>query len=316
MRTLALRRQLAQIVLESGARRMILHAWSPAAARWCAPLIDDDHRLVVETPEGKNAARTVIWPPAGRLRHVPRYICPGGGTVEVLVRAGVPRVQCDAPPRTLGWRRPSAERVALLRASLRLSADERVVAVLPPVARASGAFESAWACLLVRQVCPQLRVLVLRGSAEAARIERLLKSVRHEALGCFAPPTLGLGELVALADVAVYVPRASEVAPAIAAARDAGVRVVTTVAGHAGEDVIVCRPRSVRDAARAILQALDQPGIDRGANANRVFAASPNLAEAYGAIYGRIAGDWRGDRVFRAAGTTPAGAREARANGA
>lgn len=308
MRTLALRRQLAEIVLESGARRMILHAWSPAAARWCAPLIDDDHRLVIEVPEGRDAAKVVIWPPTGRLRHIPVYVCPGPRTVETLVHAGVPRLQCIAPPRSLRWQRPSADRTAWLRATLGLVAEDRTVVILPPLTRESGAFEAAWACLLVRQVYPRLRLLVAGGSSEADRIMRLLKSVRHEAMGCLVPPDVSLGDLVALAEVAAYIPHDSEVAPALPAARDAGAHVVTTVRQYSGTDVILCRARSVRDAARAILKALDRPRTRPGSAA--APGGTPGLAGAYEELYKRMARDWRSERASHSPAVTahaPAG---------
>ncbi len=304
LRTLALRRQLAEIVLETGARRMILHAWSPRAARWCAPLVDDAHRLVVETPE-RCPSGAVVWPTSGRLRHMPAYACPSARALSELGRAGVPSWACTVMPRTLPWRFPARDRVATLRRSLKLATGDRVVVVLPPHSRATGVMEAAWACILVRQVAPSLRVVVARGSDESLRTERLLDSVRHAEMGCFAPSDTTLGELVALADVAVFIPRASDVAPAIPAALASGATVVTTVpALPADESVLRCAPGSVRDAARAILKALDRKaGAERIQHSAKQLESPPPgfIERAYAELYSQLIHSGRIDHTSRTA---------------
>lgn len=300
LRALALQRAMSDVVLQTGVRHIILHAWSPKAARWCGPLIDDDHRLVVQAPWGSDAPRSICWPRSGRLHHTPAYVCPNLRAIERLRANGVPAERCTlvrpSPPRAAA---PRGE-AATLRERLGLEADAIVALVLPPITRTGGAFNAVWAGMLVEKVYPTLRMVVPSAGSETARIGRLVRSVRHEQLTRFAPPDVDLVELLAIADVAIYVPTGESPATAAMLAAEAGVPLVASSTADVldvlpnGAAARLCAPGNVREAGRALLAVLD--ALPPGVRLRRdIAAAQPpaRLESQYSAVYRAIAEDLR-----------------------
>ena len=115
----ALRGALRRLDFAHAGQAVILHAWTPDAARY------------------------VRWPRSGRLADMPTYVCRTSATQQRLRRLGVPEA-CTVlirPHIDLRTFRPDRRRA--VRAQLDLGPQDAVVLALPPVARQTGALWAA-----------------------------------------------------------------------------------------------------------------------------------------------------------------------------
>lgn len=296
LRELALRRHLALLGLWDAPRPIVLHAWSPQAAAWARGLAAGHRPLLVEVDPGDDLRQVARWSATGTLG----MVCRSGSLRDRLLDFGVPaaRIRCIRPPAANSPSAPA--RRAATRQMLGLSDDDRAVLVLPPLTRASGGFVAAWAALLAEKVRHDVRLLLPADGPDTPRVRRLIEDCRHRWMVRWAPPHLALGDLLAACDLAAFTPIADAPLSSLAAAVVAGLPVVASAVptvlelltdGHTGW---LCRPGDPKDAARALLHALEHPDDSHRQaqraqdNLGRLFAEDTISAE-YADAYARLA---------------------------
>ncbi len=265
LRQRALRGAIARHPLLRGARRVRLHAWTPTAAAWAVASVDPHTSVVIDVPPGADPRRFVHWPVSGRLSDVPQYVCHSASTLRALVAAGVPPQRCAMlPPARLPAPAEFSSSDAV-RAALRLCAGDRVAVVLPPVTRATGGYFAAWAGLLVEKVHGCLRIVAPGGSREAERIGRLARAVRHDHMVRLAPAAISIHDLLAAADVSVYLEQGDGSLSTSLTALGTGVPLIavdtpTLRAVLPSEDAAwLVADRQPKTVAAALLRVLDHP---------------------------------------------------------
>jgi glycosyltransferase involved in cell wall biosynthesis len=152
-----------------------------------------------------------------------------------------------------------------MRALLQAAPADRLAAVLPPATRETGGFIAVWAAILAEKVEPRLRMVVPAGSRESERMVRLVRAVRHGPLLRLAAPDAPLHDLLAAADVAVYLPAGEASLGAPLAALALGVPLITLSAAGLREaasldDALwLAAERTPKAVAGALLSVLAQP---------------------------------------------------------
>jgi len=269
------------------ARDLLLHAWSPAAARACVPLAGPGCRVVVEIETADAALASVLWPPSGRRAAVPTFICQTDFARRRVLQRGVPDDLCTvirptSAPAGIPNTRASAARAAL-RERLNLANGDFAILPLAPLTRQTGAFVAAWGTLLTEKIRPEVRLLLPPDGPERLRIHRLMESCRHEHVARFAPPGLPRADLLASADLAIYLPTGDAPQGALVAALASGCPLLAADVAPLREILTpgpcawLCPPRSPAHAARGILAALEQPEESR----RRASAAQARAAEFF-----------------------------------
>ncbi len=277
----------------------IVHVWTPTAARWAVGLADDVTAMLFEVPPALDAAALRAW-----LRDVPlasaALACPLCAVRTRLEAVGVPRRQCLIVPPLVDVAGLAAADRAAARARCGLSDGDTAVLILPPIERGGGAFYAAWAGMLVEKVRPDVRLLLPLGSPESDRIRRLVRACEHDRMFRFVTPELPLSELAAAADLAAFLAQGPVRPFGLATALAAGRALIATdnpaVLELRCDRGLVwwCRPRDPRDAARALLTALEVSPEARivpdvlVASAREAF--SPEAVEStYAAAYTELA---------------------------
>lgn len=183
---------------------------------------------------------------------------------------------------------------------LGLSDDDRAVLVLPPLTRASGGFVAAWAALLAEKVRHDVRLVLPADGPDTLRVRRLIEDCRHAWMVRWAPPHLPLGDLLAACELATFTPVADAPLSNLAATIVAGHPVVASAVPTVLELLTdrqtgwLCRPGDPKDAARALLHALEHPDDSRRqaqqaqADLGRLFAEKA-ISEEYADAYARLA---------------------------
>lgn len=261
----ALRGALRRLDFAHAGQAVILHAWTPDAAAWSVELAGPAVKVLVEVDSTADAARYVRWPRSGRLADMPTYVCRTSATQQRLRRLGVPEA-CTVlirPHIDLRTFRPDRRRA--VRAQLDLGPQDAVVLALPPVARQTGALWAAWGAMLLEKIRPDVRLVIPGDGPETLRLRRLVEACRHEAVVRLAGADVTLPDLLAAADIAVYLPTGDAATTGVAWAVAAGCPLVVsalpsileTVDGEAGARL--CQPHSPADAARQMLRAFEDP---------------------------------------------------------
>jgi len=269
------------------ARALLLHAWSPAAARACVPLAGPRCRVLVEIEAADSVLASVLWPPSGRRADVASFICQTDFARRRVLQRGAPDDLCTViRPASVhagnANSRAAASRAAL-RERLRLSDDEFAILPLVPLTRRTGAFIAAWGTLLTEKIRPEVRLLLPAGDAEYRRIRSLIESCHHEHIVRLAPPDLARADLLAVADLATFLPAGDAPQAALADALALGCPVLAADVAplrevlNPGPCARLCPPRSPAHAARGILAALEQPEDFR----LRAAAAQARAAEFF-----------------------------------
>ena len=277
----------------------IVHVWTPTAARWAVGLADDVTAMLFEVPPSLDAAALRAW-----LRDVPlasaALACPLSAVRARLEGLGVPRRQClIVPPLVDVAALEAADRVAA-RARCGLSDGDTAVLILPPVERGSGAFYAAWAGMLVEKVRRDVRFVLPLGSSESSRIERLVRACEHRWMFRTVDPDVSLPDLIAAADLAAFLALGPVRPFGLAAALAAGRALVATdnaavreLRGDRGA-TWWCAPHDPKDAARALLAALEAPAearvvSDLVAAAAREAFSPEAVRTVYAAAYAELA---------------------------
>ncbi len=280
-------------------RPRIAHVWTPTAARWAVGLAEDVAAMLFEVSPSLDTRALRAW-----LRDVPlaaaAVACPLSAVRARLERLGVPRRQCLIVPPLVDVAGLAAADRAAARARCGVGEGDTAVLILPPIEPGGGAFYAAWAGMLVEKVRPDVRLLLPLGSPESDRIRRLVRACEHNRMFRFVAPELPLSELVAAADLAAFLAQGPVSPFGLATALAAGRALIATDNPAVRELrcdrglVWWCRPRDPRDAARALLAALEVSPEARivpdvvVASAREAF--SPEAVEStYAAAYTELA---------------------------
>lgn len=254
--------------------RTVIHVWSSKALNWVMPAAASEERVVpaggtvgyrllmdIEMPlDFRRLARGFSWLwSEGALR----FVCPSDAARRRLVERGVPPDECVLIRDSVDFAAIKAACRLDVRSRLDLSAEHSVVLVLPPVLRETGALVAVWGAMLLGQVWPGVRLVVPDAGREVGRVGRLVESCRHGRMLRSVGRRFSLCELLAAADLAVYLPTddgpLSGVAWALAAGKPivaSAVPATTELLAH-GHNAWLCRPGDPKDAARRMLQALE-----------------------------------------------------------
>ena len=266
------RRSLQDAVSPAGLT--VVHIWSAKALEWVMPAAKRDQRLEpterapdyrllmdVEFPvdfDRLASAFSWLWS-EGRMG----FVAPTVAVRKNLASVGVSPDDCVLIRDSVDFAAINAVSRSDVRSHLGLSAEDTAVLVLPPVLRETGASVAAWAALLLVQVRPNVRLVVPGVGREVDRVVRLIESCRHEWMLRTAGRSLASGELVAAADLVVYLPPGDAPASGLSWALAAGTPIVaaavpaTTELLTHGHNAWLCRADDPKAAARRMLQALE-----------------------------------------------------------
>jgi glycosyltransferase involved in cell wall biosynthesis len=246
--------------------RPILHVWSPSAIGRVA----SNDEVSVTPP----TLLDLEFPADPRRRvadagEEPNCMVPTAAMAEFALAAGIRPDRCAVVRDSIDFGELRAADRTRARDRLHLSADAIAVLALPPIDRNSGAFYAAWAAMIVQRVVPQLRLIVPENGPEVARIERLFRSCARIECLRRCGNEIPLAELLIAADHATYVPTSPVSTFAVAWAMAAGrsivasaIPVVSEVLSH-GVNARLCHPGSPRDAARRLLESVEQVDASR-----------------------------------------------------
>ncbi len=197
-------RAIDEFLWPRGLDACLLLAWGGAALKWCMPLARAARPILAsfdfDQPPREIVARLAARP-AGASAAIRTTSAHGA---QVLERAGA----ADAgialfPVAPLGALRPHLSR-AQTRAALGVSAEERLLAAIPPVQARSGAVLAAWAALIVNELRHDVRIATIDAPAGATRLGRFVPPCRHGLLTPAQPVGVTLDDLLAASDVALY----------------------------------------------------------------------------------------------------------------
>ena len=243
----------------------LVHAWGVEAAIACTTRLPDVP-LVLTLLHPESARDTARW-----LRSFPTDATVVTGSRALrsrLITAGL------APERVVVIRGPvdfagvNRARQSDLRG--RLLGDAKPVLLLsgPPSAD-GGQYFGLWAAAIVKQVHPDLRVLMPYDSKESRRLERFVRAIDMPSLLTVPDPRLTWADLVACADV-FLAPAVDEICTEpLAMAMAAGVVIVGSAVRSAAELIadhqtgLLCKPRQPRRLAERILTAIEDHDLRR-----------------------------------------------------
>ncbi len=260
--------------------RTVLHIWSAKALKWTVPALVTcehggptqprvRHRLLVDAAAPLDVCRLASTLSRLRPEAALRLACPTETRRRRLVAAGLPVNECVLIRDSVDPAAIDAVRASDVRPRLGLLPEHSAALVLPPVLRGTGAFVAAWATMLAAQVRPDVRLIVPEAGREVDRVARLVDSCRHRWLLRLAGPDITLSELVAAADLAIYLPPGDAPLSGVLSAMAARRPIVASAVPATAEllthrrNAWLCQPNSPRDAARRMLQALDNPHQSR-----------------------------------------------------
>lgn len=266
------RRSLQSVI--PPAARVVLHIWSPRALESVMPAAQShrrveavrgaaDYRLLmdVELPfDFRRLARGFSWLWSdGTLR----FVYPTETVRRRLLAVGVPPDGCVLIRDSVDFAAINRASSAEVRSRLELAAADTAVLILPPVLRETGALLATWGAMLLGQVRPEVRLVVPDGGREAGRVARLIESCGMGQMLRLASRRFSLPELLTAADLAVYLPAGDAPMSSVVWALASGTPLVASAVGATtellthGHNAWLCRPGNPREAARRMLQALD-----------------------------------------------------------
>jgi hypothetical protein len=286
-------RRAVEHAARAAAHGVVLHAWSPAAAEWCLPMSATHRPLVFNVTDGTSPRRLAAWARSG----TGALICQSAAHRSTLLRAGVPEPRCTLIRPGVAADEPSApDHRALVRRQLRLDEHDVVVAALPPAARSTGTFVATWAVLLLERVRPDVRLIIPRLGCEAERAWRLVTSCGHEHVARVTPTDLSLRDCLAASDLAAYLPSNHAPLDSLAAAIAAGCPIVASAVPAIAELLVqgvsawLCKPEDPKDAARRMLQAIEEAAqsqrqAERARELARSMFSLPRMIDDYRRLY-------------------------------
>jgi glycosyltransferase involved in cell wall biosynthesis len=293
--------------LLGGSVAPIVHIWSGVALEWVPR--GSGFRLLIDIDLPRDAQGV-----GDRLRQLSssgraRFVCTTeqarrrlgavgvGGNTSVVIRDSVEFAAIEAADRDEARRQ------------LEIAVGQTAVLVLPPLRRETGALLAAWGVLLLEHARPGVRLLVPDVGREAGRVARLVESCGLRRMLRLVEWRFSLPELLAAADLAIYLPGGDAPLWGVVHAMAAGRPIVATdvpvtreLLGH-GRTAWLCGVDNPQDTCRAMLGALE----DRAQSARQVRAARaqanaafgrPRMIEQYSRVYQSLLADRLLDSSF------------------
>jgi len=254
----------------------VLHIWSPMALAWLPPAAMSGKRadgakgrvrdrLLVDLEVPLDSRRLASGLSRLRSEATLRFVCPTNTVRRRLAAIGLPTEECVLIRDSVDFAAIEAARGHDVRSRLGLSPEHTVVLVLPPVLHETGALVAAWATMLLGQVRPDVRLIVPDAGREVDRVARLVESCGHQWILRLVGRRFALCELLAATDLAICLPPGhaplTGVAWAMATGRPivaSAVPATTELLVH-GQNAWLCQADNPKDAARSLLQALENP---------------------------------------------------------
>ncbi|MFH1497217.1 MAG: glycosyltransferase [Verrucomicrobiota bacterium] len=225
---------------------------------------------------------------ADRLRQLSsnammHFVCPTETARRRLRAIGVASGACALIRDSVDFTGIETANRADLRRQLGISSEQTAVLILPPVRRETGSLVTAWGAMLLEHARPGVRLLVPDVGREAARVARLVDSCRLRGMLRRVEWRFSLPELLAAADLAVYLPTGGAPLWGVAHAMAAGRPIVASDVRVTRELLTpdrtawLCRADNPQDACRQMLRALE----DREQSARQAQAARAHANAAF-----------------------------------
>lgn len=247
----------------------IVHVWSPDALRVCAPLADGQRSLMIESDVSFPAAPLARWRDSCDSSACVGFVCPTALAQRRLAEKGISVDSCPLIREFVDFAQINAARAADLRPGARLGPADKVIVALPPIERVSGHFTAIWAALIAQVVRGDLRIVVPGRTDESSRLRGLIRSTPFAQAARFTADRFSLPELLAVADLAVFLPSGDAPVSALAWAMASGTPILASAVRAVAElladrhNAWLCRADSPRAAARKILHAIESPLASR-----------------------------------------------------
>lgn len=268
------RRPLSRWLAPTG--RSVVHVWSPTALSWVLPWAKSDrrlgttgrggdYRLLVDLEFPLDVRRLARGISPLRQETGLRFVCPSDTLRRRLAEVGISPDDCALIRDSVDFSVVNAVRQSAVRGELRLREDDLLILILPPLRRETGALTAAWGAIILEQVRSGVRLIMPEGGREAGRISWLIESGGQGGMLGTPRRRYTVCELLAAADLAVYVPPADAPLGSVALAMAAGTPILasavpatTELLAH-GQNAWLCRADNPQDVARRLLQAVENP---------------------------------------------------------
>ncbi|MFO0839855.1 MAG: glycosyltransferase [Phycisphaerae bacterium] len=261
----ALRTALMPRISDTSLRQTILFAWTTDALPHGMPLAGDLAMLFVMVDGDDDPNACARWyaarPRAARLH----YLCSTQQGRRRLLNAGLPADACSVLRPAVDFAALDRARRGEIRESLSIARDELAWLALPGDAGADADMNAAWATMLIEKIERRVRLLLPLYGVVERRVVNWMRACRQIGMLRVAPASLSLETLLIAADGVVFTPRYEASTGALALAMAAGAPIVasstpaTTEYLQSDRTALLCAPAQPHDAARRMLEVLDQP---------------------------------------------------------
>jgi len=255
--------ELSSIAVRAGAQ--LVHAWGPRAAAAAGTRLRN-LALLVSLLKPQSARETATWLRSLAHRAV---VAAGSQTARgLLVGAGAAPDRVVVIRGAVDFGEINRARSASQRAELVGEAGP-VLLMDGPASRGGGQYYGIWAAAIVRQVCPELRVLMPYGSRERDRLRRFARDIRMEEMFVCVDAPFTWAQLMACCDAFVCPAVEEACGEPLAMAMAAGVPIVASAVRSVTELVadrhngFLCKPARPRDLAGRMLTAIEDADTRR-----------------------------------------------------
>lgn len=273
----------------------LIHAWGvQAAAVYSARLPDSPLLVSLFDPE-------IVVDAADRIRCLPKPVAVVAGSQVVrsrLVTAGVSPEQVVVIRGPVDFGAINRARAAETRREIAGEATPVILLNGPPT-RDGGQFVGLWAAAIVRELYPDLTVIMPYESREGRRLLRFARAIADRGFLTVPDPRLGWAELAACADVFLMPAQGEVCIEPLGTAMAAGLGVVGTAVRSIAEMIadggngLLCGVAEPKALAGRILTAIEDAPLRRKctdaarAQAFEIFSAR-SFVENYTRLYDNI----------------------------
>lgn len=288
----------------------VLHLWSELALAWVVPVVAamsghpdlsrEQLPSVVLDSDSIRSNKRIAWA-REELGESASFVCNSQRSWQRVRAAGAPEDAVAVIRDGVDFAAINEARSRVSRDALDISKAARVIVILPPIERAAGSFLAGWAALLVDQMRSDLVVLVPGTGREGERVRRVFAACNRSAMLFLPGDQMSLAEVLAIADLALFLPPRDDSTASLAWAMASGVPIVATATpavtellAH-GANAFLAASESPKDAARRIMEALDDAAQCRThveLARTQAFAAfsRQRMFEQYARLYANLAG--------------------------
>lgn len=182
----------------------VIHAWSARSLTRTAAVWGGRVPLIVTAADQIEADHIHDWWRTGHSGRF-RVVCGGPSTRRHLLdRWQMPAHLAVFIPPGIGMSESSPSARRALRERLALPESAVVLVTSSPPSRPGGQFQAVWAAGILRQVWPDVHLVVPGRSREQARIRRLIDTIYCPEVFTLVGDSLSPAEVLALADCLVF----------------------------------------------------------------------------------------------------------------